>query len=93
LRQMSVSGGADSLKGSIVMLVVAVMVANVVSTEKQSIEHFISTMKNNEKNVAAIYTSYEKDEWGRDDGVQNPVLHHWQEVGKIELRYNPSQYP
>ena len=50
LRQMSVPGGADSLKGSIVMLVCAVdMVANVVSTEKKSIEYFMSAMENTEK--------------------------------------------
>jgi hypothetical protein len=63
---MSVPGGAESLKGSIVVLVVAVdMVAKVVSTEKKSRKYLMSMVENVREIVAAIYILYEKGEWAQ----------------------------
>jgi hypothetical protein len=54
------------LKGSIVVLVVALdMVAKVVSTEKKSRKYLMSMVENIREIVAAIYILYEKGEWAQ----------------------------
>jgi hypothetical protein len=53
---MSVPGGADSLKGSSVVLVVAVDIATkVVSTEKKSVEDLMSVQKTLRRYSRSLY--------------------------------------